>query len=74
MAPSPARTPRPSAGPMAALSSRSSSLRSAPPPSDLPDPEPFVRNLTSGVLEVFAGVREVDQLARWLTEDAYRSS
>lgn len=38
----------------------------------LPDPEPFLRNLTRGVLEVFAGVREVDQLARWLTEDAYR--
>lgn len=38
----------------------------------LPDAEPFLRNLTRGVLEVFAGVREVDQLARWLTEDAYR--
>ena len=38
----------------------------------LPDPEPFLRNLTRGVLEVFAGVREVDQLARWMTEDAYR--
>jgi hypothetical protein len=39
---------------------------------DLPDPEPLVTNLTRGVLEVLAGVREVDQLARWLTEDAYR--
>lgn len=38
----------------------------------LPDPEPFLRNLSRGVLEVLAGVREVDQLARWLTEDAYR--
>jgi hypothetical protein len=42
------------------------------PSTALPDPEPFLRNLTLGVLEVFAGVREVDQLARWLTEDAYR--
>lgn len=42
------------------------------PSADLPDPEPFLRNLTRGVLEVFAGIREVDQLARWLTEDAYR--
>ncbi|GAA3205793.1 Rv3235 family protein [Microbacterium terregens] len=42
------------------------------PSTDLPAPEPFLRNLTRGVLEVFAGVREVDQLARWLTEDAYR--
>jgi len=38
----------------------------------LPDPEPLITNLTRGVLEVLAGVREVDQLARWLTEDAYR--
>ena len=42
------------------------------PSTELPSPEPFLRNLTVGVLEVFAGVREVDQLARWLTEDAYR--
>lgn len=39
---------------------------------DLPDPEPFLQNLTRGVLEVLAGVRDVDQLMRWLTEDAYR--
>jgi hypothetical protein len=42
------------------------------PSVSLPDPEPFVRNITRGVLEVLAGVREVDQLARWLTEDPYR--
>ncbi len=39
----------------------------------LPEPAPFLCNLTRGVLEVFAGVREVEQLARWLTEDAYRA-
>lgn len=39
----------------------------------LPDPTPMVKNLTLGVLEVLAGIREVDQLARWLTEDAFRS-
>lgn len=42
------------------------------PSTSLPSPEPFVRNITRGVLEVLAGVREVDQLARWLTEDPYR--
>ena len=42
------------------------------PTTALPSPEPFLRNLTLGVLEVFAGVREVDQLARWLTEEPYR--
>jgi len=40
---------------------------------DLPDPEPLLRNLTQGVLEVLAGVRDVNQLARWMTEDAFRS-
>jgi len=39
----------------------------------LPDPEPFLQNLPRGVLEVLAGVRDIDQLARWLTEDAYRA-
>lgn len=39
----------------------------------LPDPAPMLHGLTRGVLEVLAGVREVDQLARWFTEDAYRS-
>jgi len=42
------------------------------PSSSLPDPRPFLENLTRGVLEVLAGVRDVEQLARWLTEDAYR--
>jgi len=42
------------------------------PSTALPSPEPFLRNLTLGVLEVLAGVREVDQLARWLTEEPYR--
>lgn len=41
--------------------------------SELPDPEPLLRNLTIGVMEVLAGVREVEQLARWLGEDAFRA-
>jgi len=40
---------------------------------ELPDPAPLLKNLTIGVLEVLAGVREVDQLARWLGEDAFRA-
>lgn len=39
---------------------------------ELPDPEPLLRSLTHGALEVLAGVREVDQLARWFSEDAFR--
>ncbi len=36
-------------------------------------PRAALRSLTHGVLEVLAGVREVDQLARWFSEDAFRS-
>lgn len=38
----------------------------------LPDPEPLLRSLTQGALEVLGGVREVDQLARWFSEDAFQ--
>lgn len=38
----------------------------------LPDPVPLLRGLTQGVLEVLAGIREAEQLARWLSEDAFR--
>lgn len=40
---------------------------------DLPDPEPLLANLAVGVLEVLAGVREAEQLARWLGEDPFRA-
>jgi len=43
------------------------------PSAELPDPEPLLRNLTRGVLEVLAGVREVDQLARWFAEEPFRA-
>lgn len=71
MAPTPAGTAR------APHASRTTDLAEffAPqrtPSTALPSPEPFLRNLALGVLEVFAGVREVEQLARWLTEEAYR--
>lgn len=39
---------------------------------ELPDPAPLGENLARCVLEVLAGVRDVDQLARWLSEDVYR--
>lgn len=45
-----------------------------PTPADqLPDPALLLRSLTHGVLEALAGIREVDQLARWFSEEAYRS-
>jgi hypothetical protein len=72
MATTPLRTPRGSAAPHGAYELSEFFAPQRTPSADLPDPEPFLRNLTIGVLEVFAGVREVDQLTRWLTEDAYR--
>lgn len=42
------------------------------PVAALPDPEALIRNLTRGVLEVHAGVREPAQLARFLAHEPYR--
>ena len=72
MAPTPSRNPRASASPADARELSEFFAPQRTSSTELPDPEPFLRNITRGVLEVFAGVREVDQLARWLTEDAYR--
>ncbi|TFD75883.1 3-hydroxyacyl-CoA dehydrogenase [Cryobacterium psychrophilum] len=38
----------------------------------MPDPEPLLINLTRGVMEVLAGARELDQLARWVSDDVYK--
>lgn len=38
----------------------------------LPDPRPLIENLTRCVIEILAGARELDQIARWLSDDVYR--
>jgi hypothetical protein len=43
------------------------------PGAGLPDPTPLLHNLTQGVLEVIAGMRPVEHLARWMSESAFRS-
>lgn len=40
---------------------------------ELVDPEPLLRNLTHCVIEVLAGARDLEQLARWVTDDVYRN-
>lgn len=40
---------------------------------DLPEVEPVVRSITHCVIEAFAGARDLDQLARWVTDDVYRA-
>lgn len=37
----------------------------------LPDPTTLLVNLTRCVIEILAGVRELDQVARWVSDDVY---
>ena len=46
--------------------------RQATPRSALPDPAVFVENLATGVVEVLGGIRDLEQLGRWLSEGVYR--
>lgn len=39
---------------------------------ELPDPDSSLRILATGVVEVIAGTRQVDQLARLLSDDVYQ--
>ncbi len=38
---------------------------------ELPDPEPMVVNIAHCIVEVLAGARDLEQLARWVTDDVY---
>lgn len=40
---------------------------------ELPDPMPLVENLGRSVMEILAGARELDQVARWVSDDVYRN-
>jgi hypothetical protein len=46
--------------------------RQSTPRSELPDPTVLVENLATGVVEVLGGVRDLEQLGRWLSERVYR--
>ena len=39
---------------------------------DLPDPQPLLENLTRCVIEILAGARDLEQIARWVSDDVYR--
>lgn len=39
---------------------------------DLPDPAESLKALATGVIEVIAGTRQIEQLARWLSDDVYQ--
>jgi hypothetical protein len=38
----------------------------------LPDPTPLLENLTRCVIEILAGARDLEQIARWVSDDVYR--
>jgi hypothetical protein len=39
---------------------------------DLPDPSPSLQAIATGVIEVIAGTRQVEQLSRFLSDDVYQ--
>ena len=41
------------------------------PPDPLPDPRPLAENLARCVVEILAGSRDLDQIARWLSSDVH---
>jgi len=44
-----------------------------PSPTSLASAEVFIGNMVRGVLEVVAGVRDPEQLSRWMSEEVYRT-
>jgi len=41
--------------------------------SELPDPRPLLENLTRCVIEIIAGARDLEQIARWLDDSVYKT-
>jgi len=61
-----ARAPRPRFVPDEFFGQQPASTRA------LPDPQPLVENLTRCVIEILSGARDLEQIARWVTDDVYR--
>ena len=38
---------------------------------ELPDPRPLLENLTRCVIEIIAGARDLEQIARWVDDAVY---
>ncbi|MBX3093720.1 MAG: 3-hydroxyacyl-CoA dehydrogenase [Cryobacterium sp.] len=38
----------------------------------MPDPRPLLENLARCIIEVLSGARDLEQIARWVTDDVYR--
>ena len=42
------------------------------PRTELANPRPLIENLTRCVIEILAGARDLEQIARWVSDDVYR--
>ena len=42
------------------------------PTAELPDPRPLIENLTRCVIEILGGARDLEQIARGVTDDVHR--
>jgi hypothetical protein len=42
------------------------------PTAELPEPKLLAENLARSVLEILSGARNLEQIARWVTDDVYR--
>ncbi|WP_440662067.1 Rv3235 family protein [Clavibacter nebraskensis] len=79
-APQPVRPPRPNprrpppCGERSASASTSTTSSGASPAAarTCPPSGPLLENLTRCVIEILAGARELDQIARWVSDDVYR--
>lgn len=40
--------------------------------SELPDPRPLLENLARCVVEILAGARDLEQIARWVTDEVHQ--
>lgn len=71
-----ARQPAPAVAPPIAEAPADGPPPSAEVPADgpapLPDPRPLVTNLARCVVEILAGAREIEQIARWVNDEVYR--
>jgi len=45
--------------------------RQPAPTRELPDPRPLLENLTRCVIEIIAGARDLEQIARWVDDAVY---
>jgi hypothetical protein len=70
-APSPPRAPAATAPPKTRIVSVRTRPDDDPPPDPLPDPRPLAENLARCVIEILAGTRDLDQIARWLSTDVH---